>query len=189
MTAGLEGIGQDNGRGYNQYTISGTPFFPADPRPEEIHLEDIAHALAMQCRFNGHTREFYSVAQHSCLFAEILIETDQDMAREALMHDAAEAYIGDLVRPVKAACPDWQKIDEHLDVVIRARFGLLPYMPDLIREMDLRMAVTERRDVLKPAPAIDWGVVPEPFDFKIIPVSPLEAKSQFLRLARKLEID
>ena len=105
----ITGIGADNGRGYKITTYSGKPFFPMDPRPEEIRIEDIAHSLSMQCRFNGHTKWFYSVAQHCSIMAEAMMSDGYaEYAFEALMHDAAEAYIGDLIRPVKDR--DWETI-------------------------------------------------------------------------------
>src|SRR5690606_19551202 len=70
-----------------------------DPRPGDVDLEVFAHALSLQCRFGGHCKVFYSVAQHCVLTARIL--HDSYWRHEALMHDAAEAYIGDVVRPLK----------------------------------------------------------------------------------------
>jgi 5'-deoxynucleotidase YfbR-like HD superfamily hydrolase len=140
------GIGSDNGRGHNITTYSGKPFYPLDPRPDEIRLDDIAHSLSMQCRFNGATIKFYSVAEHCVIMSKLF--SDVDLMREALMHDAAEAYLGDLVRPVKAHCPDWRAIDAKVDAACRDRFGLPRIMSNEVKDMDLRMAVTERRDLL-----------------------------------------
>lgn len=165
------------------FTQGGEPFFPADPRPEEIRLEDIGHSLSLQCRFNGHTREFYSVAQHCVLLSWWAEGVDPV---EALMHDAAEAYLGDLVRPVKAHCPGWMALDCKLDGRIRARFGMVPEMPPAMRRADLRMAVTERRDLLRPGPAVDWGDVPDPFPYTITPWEPHKAKALFLHRAEEL---
>ena len=76
-------------------TATGHRFFLNDPRPEDIHIEDIAHALANICRFGGHSRTFYSVAEHSILVAEILRQDSQPrhVIFAGLMHDAAEAYV------------------------------------------------------------------------------------------------
>ena len=78
-------------------TASGLGFDPEDPKPEAIVIEDIAHALSNICRFGGHTGSFYSVAQHSVL---VSLHTNAKFARAGLMHDASEAYIGDIIRPV-----------------------------------------------------------------------------------------
>src|SRR5689334_10911717 len=92
-----QSCGQDvPGRGYNMTTFSGEPFWPLDPQPEDIRIVDIAHALSLQCRFNGHTKFHYSVAQHSLIMS---FNVPLQFALEALLHDAAEAYIGDLIRP------------------------------------------------------------------------------------------
>lgn len=79
-------------------TYTGRRFYPLDPNPDDVHIEDIAHALAMICRFNGHTREFYSVAEHSVHVSHIV---PAPYALAGLLHDASEAYIADVSRPVK----------------------------------------------------------------------------------------
>lgn len=171
------GIGEDRGRGHNSTTYSGLPFWVMDPQPEDIRLRDIAHSLSMQCRFNGHTVEFYSVAQHSVILSHVI---DPQYALEALLHDAAEAYIGDLIRPVKQHCPDWCAIDTKLDRAIRAKFGLPLEMSAEVKRLDLVMAVTEKHQLLVPSPTVDWGVVPDPIDIEIVPMWPAEAKKAFL---------
>ena len=79
-------------------TFAGIQFYPFDPRPDEVKIKDIAHALSMICHFNGHTREFFSVAQHS-LMVSYLLPAEHKLW--GLMHDSAEAYIGDMIRPIK----------------------------------------------------------------------------------------
>jgi uncharacterized protein len=79
-------------------TYTGKQFWPLSPLPEDIVIEDIAHALSMQCRFGGHVRTFYSVAQHS-VHVSLLVEPQY--ALWGLLHDAAEAYLVDLPRPIK----------------------------------------------------------------------------------------
>ena len=181
MSGSIEGLGPDTGRGHCVTTFSGQPFWPMDPRPEDIRLDDIAHALALQCRFNGAVMAFYSVAEHSVRMAKAL-NFDRDLAREALLHDAAEAYIGDLVRPVKAHCPDWCAIDARVDAAVRERFGLPPTMSDKVREADLRMLATERRDLLA-AQATEWRDLPEPYDFRIRAMGWVDSKALFLQFA------
>ncbi len=80
-------------------TYTGKVFDLLNPTPDKVCIEDIAHSLAYQCRYTGHTREFYSVAQHCVLMAENPDLPGDPMAK--LMHDAAEAYIGDIARPWK----------------------------------------------------------------------------------------
>lgn len=186
----ITGIGADTGRGHNIMTVSGKPFWPFDPRPEDVRLGDIAHSLSMQCRFNGHTTAFYSVAQHCVIMAQgFFMAGETELAREALLHDAAEAYIGDLIRPVKAHCPDWCAMDARLDGVIRARFGLPPVMSAEVRDADLRMCVTERRDLCAASPEVDWGDLPEPFQETISPWGPGVSRSAFLNVAAALGVE
>ena len=79
-------------------TYTGKQFFPLDPQQDQVDIEDIAHGLAYQCRFNGQTRYFYSVAQHSLIVAGLV---PKRLYLAALLHDAAEAYMGDMVKPLK----------------------------------------------------------------------------------------
>lgn len=86
-----------------------------------IELEDIAHALGMLCRFNGHIRRFYSVAQHSVVVSHLV---EPELARAALMHDATEAYMGDMTAPLKRCIPTFRSLEDKLEVAIRAQFDL-----------------------------------------------------------------
>jgi 5'-deoxynucleotidase YfbR-like HD superfamily hydrolase len=89
-----------------------------------INITDIAHALSHSCRYNGHTSEFYSIAQHSCLIADLAEDRD---AQWALLHDAAEAYMGDLVSPLKRAIKDvWKPLEARWDGVLRFHFDVWP---------------------------------------------------------------
>lgn len=116
------------------------------PKPEDIHIGDIAHALSNICRFNGQTSHFYSVAQHSVL-TSILVE-DKSLALSALMHDAAEAYIGDVTSPLKKLLPEYRKIEANLESVIAERFGLSKTKPAAVTKADLIALVTEKRDLM-----------------------------------------
>lgn len=102
-------------------TYSGIQFTPFDVKPEDISIEDIAHSLSMQCRFNGHVFRFYSVAQHALNASYIVPE---QYAMEALLHDAAEYIIGDLARPIKAEIPQYKHIDRDLTSAIEHAFAL-----------------------------------------------------------------
>ncbi len=93
-----EGWVDDGDRGRWMQTYLGIPFYPTDPVPQEVKLIDVAHSLSQQCRFNGHTTKFWSVAQHSILCANL---ATPEAKRFALFHDAAEAFVGDMIRPLK----------------------------------------------------------------------------------------
>ena len=93
-------------------TYTGKQFYPQDPRVEDIDIEDIAHALSLTCRFNGHVKEFYSTAQHvvlSSMFAPFYCKW------EALHHDDSEAYISDLTSPVKGMLPQYTFLEHGIE--------------------------------------------------------------------------
>lgn len=138
-------------------THCGKTLDPLDPRPELIMAHDIAVALSRQARFNGHTVEFYSVAQHS-----VLVSQYTRCPLSGLLHDAAEAYIGDMIRPMKAVMPEFDQIERRLQAAIEARFDLLPgslYTSDvahwddalLATELGQMMPHCEERGALPPA--------------------------------------
>lgn len=102
-------------------TYSGREFDLIDPQPDMIDLIDIAHGLANECRFSGQCRFYYSVAQHSVLVSQ---NVPPEFAFEALMHDASEAYLKDIPRPLKQLLPDYRAIEQRVEAVIRYRFGL-----------------------------------------------------------------
>lgn len=144
-------------------TFTGVMFWPLDPKPEEIVIEDIAHSLSMQCRFNGHVREFFSVAQHSVMVSYIV---PLEHALWGLLHDAAEAYIGDMVKPLKLHQPDFRRVEALIMVAVCDRFGLDHLEPPEIKEADNVMLMTERRDLLS-LPPETWTPRAEPLDVKI----------------------
>jgi uncharacterized protein len=125
-------------------TFTGKQFYPRDPRVEDVDIRDIAHALSLVCRFGGHVKELYSVAQHSVIVSEIVPD---HLALEGLLHDAAEAYIGDMVRPLKEAMPAYKEVEIGIEKVIADRFGLAFPFPGEIKAADLRACITEKRDM------------------------------------------
>ena len=151
-------------------------------------IEVIAHALSNICRFTGHTREFYSVAQHCVLCSYI----DPDVKPfEKLMHDASEAYLGDVSSPLKKMIPDYVEIERRIEKDIERHFWLEPDIAGKhsigpIKRADLIMLLTEKRDLL-PSHEMDreeWLWAEElrlrPLEQKIIPLPPGQAKSAFL---------
>jgi hypothetical protein len=136
-------------------TFTGRKFWPLDARPEEIDIYDIAHALALQCRYVGHVTVFYSVAQHSDLASE-LVTADRDRLW-ALLHDASEAYLSDVSRPVKhsSGFGFYREAEKRVQAAICHRFGLTVEEPPSIKEVDTRQVSTERRDLMVGKHA--WG--------------------------------
>ena len=174
-------------------TYTGLRLDLLDPDPATINLDDIAHALALQCRFNGHCREFYSVAEHSVRVARILPER---LRAWGLMHDATEAYIGDIVRPLRRAagleCLD--EIETDVLAAVAVRFGL-PLLGDVpfadyeaIRHADDILLATEARDLMAPPPE-DWGLTVEPLPDTIEPWGQRQAERSFLWLATSLGLN
>ncbi len=160
-------------------TFLGNRFYPLVPRIDHVAIEDIAHGLAYQCRFNGQTHEFYSVAQHSLIVAS-LVPTDLRLA--ALLHDAAEAYLGDMVKPLKVLLPAFGAIEDQVSAIIAAAFGVdfSDYAP--IKRADLIALATEKRDLM-PHSAERWAYLDniKPLPERIVTMSPGQAKQEFLR--------
>lgn len=164
---------------------SGKKFWPLDPKPEEVDLKDIAHSLALQCRFNGHTNSFFSIAQHSVLVSKIV---SPEQALAGLFHDAAEAYTGDIVSPLKRFLPpEFKEIEMAIEKVIFEHFGIKNVNHIEIKRADKIALFTERRDVMSKSPAIwnDEGLF-EPYPEKIIPLGPEEAEKEFLERYEEL---
>jgi len=159
-------------------TYIGKQFWPLAPRPQDLDIRDIAHSLSLQCRFNGHCREFYSVADHSVRVAGHLPD---DLALWGLLHDAAEAYLGDLTRPLKRQeeAQWFNDAEERLLQVIAATFGLAWPMPEAVRTADDVLLVTEARDLMVEPPA-DWRLAVEPLADRIEPLAPAAAEALFL---------
>lgn len=163
---------------------SGIDFHFLDPDPEDINIYDIAHTLSLLCRFGGHCTEFYSVAEHSVRCSLII---DPEHAFEALMHDATEAYLVDMPRPIKNVLKGYRDIESRLDKVIRTKFGLPKTMTDPVKFIDDTMLATERRDLMPPM-ATPWVWLPKPDESKIDPWSPKYAKTRFLERFNELTI-
>ena len=130
-------------------TVSGRFVNPFDPDPEQLDPADIARALANICRFGGHCRPFYSVAQHSVIVSELVEQRGGDLEDvfAALMHDAAEAYLGDMPHPIKHRSElgaAFKAAEEHLEQAIRERFGIKDGVPE-IKRADRALLATERR--------------------------------------------
>ena len=165
-------------------TYSGNRFNILDPNPADVKLEDIACALARQARFNGHTRFFFSVGQHSCLGAEI--SPTKEIALHMLFHDATEAYVGDLVSPVKALLPDFEIIESRIHWAISKAFNLEYPLPKVVKQIDRRLLATEVRDLIT-KDLKSWNIGDdEPFEFPIIPWPPEVTEARFLELAKSL---
>lgn len=140
-----------------------------------ILISDIAHHLALRNRFSGATAKPYSVAQHSVLVARELIPLGKDVALMGLLHDAAEAYLPDMPRPIKDDAfffdgTQMRSFAEVEDAIMRrlaSQYGLRWPFPDAVKDADNRVCATERRDLM--ASEYDWGMIDqiEPCTYKV----------------------
>lgn len=135
-------------------TRDGNVFDFNNPKPESISLDEIAHSLAIQNRFNGHTRFPYSVAQHSINVSRLLEEWGErpEVLLAGLMHDAAEAYTGDLISPLKRGDEHFQLVELLATKAVADTFFLLHPMPEIVKKADMVMLMVERRDLLAKPP-------------------------------------
>lgn len=165
-------------------TFSGKQFWGKDARREDLDIESIAHALALVNRYNGHTPYPYSVAQHSVLVSR---ECDPADAFWGLMHDASEAYIGDMISPIKRFNHIYLEDETRLMKVVCERFGMAEEMPASVKKADLTVLAAEA-DVLFPVRPADWKL---PFPAaKNCPIKEMawwEAEEQFLARFYELE--
>ena len=147
-------------RGPNIQLTSGKPFFITDPDPDDVCIEDIAHSLALICRFNGHCLWHYSVAQHSVLVSYMV---PPEYALQALLHDAAEAYVGDMCYTVKSVMPEFIAIESRVWNVIASRFGVPVDLHPSVKRADRDILYYERKSVMAPSIGTDWGDMVDPW--------------------------
>lgn len=162
-------------------TYTGKTFDLANPDPDLIDIVDIAHALSMICRFTGHVREFDSVAQHSLVVAEML---PPHLQLVGLMHDATEAYVTDVSRPLKGMLPAYKEIEDSVWRAIATRFDLPETLPPEVKAADNVSLLWERRDLMG-ASTEKWDLETPDIAARIpagryIPLQPVVAKYAFL---------
>lgn len=161
-------------------TYLGGAFYPLDPQPGDVHIEDIAHHLSNICRFTGATSAHYSVAQHSVL---VSLHVPPPDALWGLLHDASEAYINDMSRPLKrqAVMLPYRSIEDRLMECIANRFGLHGDVPDSVHRADMECCLTEKRDLLTSRMSWrTWEAGFETWPEKITPWLPQIAERRFL---------
>lgn len=161
-------------------TFTGRRFYPLNPIAGDVELMDIAHALSHLCRFTGHTRAFYSVAEHSVRVSKIV---PPEHALWGLLHDASEAYLQDLPRPLK----QWglfgliYRLAEHRVMrAVRERFCLLGDQPKAVTWADRVLLRTEQRDLMGRQPQ-PWADGVSPLNETIVPWSAGRAKRAFIK--------
>ena len=159
-------------------TYSGLKFDFLNPDVNSIRIKDIAHALSNICRYTGHTKEFYSVAQHSVYVADCVLKED---ALAGLLHDATEAYLTDISKPLKVLLPRYCELEDFIWTKIAERFGLPEKLPISVKDADWRLLATEKRDLLScSGPAWNTVIGIECLPEKIVPWEPKFAEEMFL---------
>lgn len=161
-------------------TISGKRIVYDDLQPHMIDITDIAHALSNICRFGGHINRFYSVAQHSVHVSE---NVPKEMVLAALLHDASEAYLSDIVRPAKRMLPQYKELELKLQLVIEERFGC-EFDHEEIHVADNKMLYAEAKHFY--GDISDWGLDTFACDAIIVPFSPEEARLMFMHRFNEL---
>lgn len=176
------GSPSDTGRGNWMQTFTGRQFWPLDPDPAAIDIVDIAHSLALTCRYAGHVKRFYSVAEHLVLMA---MHVSLPAQKWALLHDASEAYLVDVPRPVKPALTNYRVIEARVMSAVCERFGLIGDMPAEVKDADDRILVDERAALMAPCEA-DWNLRGPALGVHIEGWAPVEAEQAFLALFQSL---
>jgi 5'-deoxynucleotidase YfbR-like HD superfamily hydrolase len=171
-------------RPFGNWMISfkGNRLYPLDLMPDDIDIEEIAHALSNICRFGGHCKEFYSVAQHSVIVCDLLSD---EYKLCGLLHDSSEAYCGDMVRPLKQHLPEFQTIENDIWLSISLKFDVPFVIPRDVQIEDARVLLMEKRDLLAyhehewtfPQCAFPNLTIP---DDVIVPIEPKAARDLFL---------
>lgn len=175
-------------------TYNGKAFDLLNPSPRDIDSETIAVGLSRMCRFGGHCKEFYSVAQHSVLVCnEVARMGKGNLLLPALLHDAHEIYwgFGDIVQPAFRSLPEAVRVvlngrRQRVDRVVAKRFGFDPalFESDEVKRADELLLSTEKRDLMLPAPK-PWAPLPPPLDYNIVPMSMGAAYKYFKTALRR----
>lgn len=157
-------------------TYTGLAFYPLDPRPSEINIADIAAGLSKMCRYGGQCTRFYSVAEHSVLVAE---KAPDEFKLDALMHDASEAYLSDVIRPIKSSLTNYLQIEERLQRTIAERFALRWPMPARVKILDNAILADERNQNMARPPQ-PWHDTGGPLGVELHFWTPAKASYEFL---------
>lgn len=164
---------------------SGAWFDFCAPSASQFTIDDVAHGLANICRYSGQCNRFYSVAEHSLLVSEVA----EGFEYEALLHDAAEAFLGDITRPLKQMLPEYKKIEAEVENAIFSRFGIEGKIPPEVKRADLRVLAAEQQQIM-PCDTDSWlknqDIRPAPVT--ICHLSPDQAKQAWLERFHSLRL-
>jgi uncharacterized protein len=166
-------------------TYSGLDFDLLNPDINKIELIDIVHSLSMQCRFNGHCKEFYSVLEHSIHVSDLVAQhvSDSEIILKALLHDASEAYLCDIPSPIKPLLLGYSTIERSIQNLIYDKFSLSHDMEDIIHDADLMALTIEKKHVMSETNH-EWNIPSHKYLYdEFVPryLSPLQAKEEFIK--------
>ena len=164
-------------RGPAAYVWSGRQVHPFRLDAAEVHIDDIAHSLGRKCRFNGHCSAFYSVAEHSVYVSYAVPEA---FALAGLLHDAAEAYSGDLWWPVKMLMREFILLEKRIQAVVLPVFGLSPTLPEVVKRADWAVLADEREQLM-PKAGRSWELPEAPAGVTIECWGPEKAPQEFIK--------
>ncbi len=159
VTAHISSYSSNSKRRPSIQLYSGKPFYFDKFKEEYIDITDIAHSLSLIVRFNGHCNWLHSVALHSWYMSHLV---SPENALCALLHDATEAYMGDVVTPLKNLLPEFSKMENELWEVIASKYQLPVDMPNEVKNQDKKIVFSEKRDVLNRNLGVDWGQEVQP---------------------------
>lgn len=171
-------------------TFSKRHFSPLAPKDEDIAIEDIAHALSLMTRANGHFKEFYSVAQH-CLDCASVARAEGRSSREilaCLLHDASEAYLSDITRPVKANLPEYGRIEKRMQEMIYAKYlpgGLTERESQIVKRIDDACLYYEFEHFMGEKLFAEAPGIAQMPEYLVRPMA--EVEEEFLQVFRKLK--
>jgi hypothetical protein len=162
--------------------LNGQMFDFFNPSATDVSIDELAHVLSNVCRFAGHVRYFYSVAQH-LLNTSLIVDPPHEKA--ALLHDTSEAFTNDIVTPLKAVVPTFKEIETTIESDMAGRFGFqFPLAPE-VKLADLQMLAIEKH-ILKPFPS-HWAIL-DGIEYehlldrvRMLPMTPDEARMAFLQ--------
>lgn len=167
-------------------TYTGGRFYPFDPRPEDVRLADIAGGLAHTCRFGGHCRWFYSVAHHSLLVRREVADRPPRVQAYALLHDAAEAYLGDVPRPIKPELAGYDRAEADIRAAVWTALDLPPPADEewaTVTRADDRLLAYEADQLLADG---SWAADPPDLEYELSGRSVGEVRAAFRERAEAL---
>jgi hypothetical protein len=170
-------------------TADGNYFDFERPDPNHVTIKSVARGLANTCRFAGQCARFYSVAEHSVLLSKMVSIRGNHIERIGLLHDAAEAFILDMPKPLKEMLPDYKAVESRVEEVVFSKFGFSNPLPAIIKDADRRMLATEQSQIMFNTDDWKWthSVIPYPLKIECWP--PDRAYHEFMLRAEELGID